>query len=332
MSAYYLSMTSVVLKRSREAPTNSDTSTIHLRCVGFCGADDTVEPALLSAISLQHNWVEWGVLFRPEKAGLPRFASEMWLAQLATVNAERTMRLAGHLCSTRVDELLQGDTGFVSRMHHELGFTRFQINATAANGCDTSLFSTDAAATETVTRLRAAFATLPHLEFIVQRNESTRALWERLLEAPPPNMSLLFDDSMGLGVSATSWPYAAPLASSQLARSRHGPPTLARSHALSRAHRAHSLSTAGRHHRQSCLSAMQVASRPRTSRSSCTRWAQRPPAEHCGWTWSRPSGQLSRTIQMSSTPTRRWRACAASSSSASSPRHERAPRPQEVNK
>ena len=215
-------MSSVVLKRPRDTSTNSDTSTIHLRCVGFCGADDSVEPALLSAISLQHNWVEWGVLFRPEKAGLPRFASEMWLAQLATANVERTMRLAGHLCSTRVDELLRGDTEFVHRMHQELGFTRFQINATAANGCDTSLFSTDAAAAETVTRLRAAFATLPHIEFIVQRNENTRALWERLLEEPPPNMSVLFDDSMGLGVSATSWPYAAPLASSQLARSRHG--------------------------------------------------------------------------------------------------------------
>jgi len=326
-------MTSVVLKRPREAPTNSDTSTIHLRCVGFCGADDSVEPALLSAISSQHNWVEWGVLFRPEKAGLPRFASEMWLAQLATANVERTMRLAGHLCSTRVDELLRGDTEFVQRMHQELGFTRFQINATAANGCDTSLFSTDAAAAETVTRLRAAFATLPHIEFIVQRNENTRALWERLLEEPPPNMSVLFDDSMGLGVSATSWPYAAPLVSSQLARSRHGrPPALARSHALSRAHRAHSLSSAGRHRRQSCRLAMQVATRPRTSRSSSARWAQRPPAEHYGWTWSRPSGQLSKTIPMSSMPTRRWRACAALSSSVSSPRRERAARSQEVNK
>ena len=31
-------------------------------------------------------------------------------------------------------------------------------------------------------------------------------MWERLVDAMPPNMSMLFDDSMGLGVSTTSWP------------------------------------------------------------------------------------------------------------------------------
>ena len=55
---------------------------IQLRCVGFCGADDTVDPAELKAISEQHGWVEWGVLFRPEKAGSPRFASDEWLKRL----------------------------------------------------------------------------------------------------------------------------------------------------------------------------------------------------------------------------------------------------------
>jgi len=30
-------------------------------------------------------------------------------------------------------------------------------------------------------------------EFIVQRNEETRPLWAPLLDAPPPNVSFLFD-------------------------------------------------------------------------------------------------------------------------------------------
>jgi len=195
-----------------EVPTDEPSpSTIQLRMLGFCGVDDSVDPALLYAISSQHAWVEWGVLFRPEKAGLPRFPSEPWLAQLRAANSKHTMRLAGHLCSSRVQAVLaQGETEFVRRMHEDFGFTRFQLNATKTNGVDTSIFATDAGAAQCVARLRAVFAALPAVEFIVQRNAETRPLWERLLEEPPPNMSMLFDDSMGLGVSSTSWPTPPP--------------------------------------------------------------------------------------------------------------------------
>ena len=93
---------------------------IQLRCVGFCGADDTVDPAELKAISEQHGWVEWGVLFRPEKAGSPRFASDEWLKRLGEVNSAGRMRLAGHLCATHVDDLLRGDTSFVRKLHEVL--------------------------------------------------------------------------------------------------------------------------------------------------------------------------------------------------------------------
>jgi hypothetical protein len=169
-----------------------------------------VEPSLLAAISAQYPWVEWGVLCREDKAGLPRYASSAWLERLGEVNAKRTMRLAAHLCSCHVDELLRGEKGFVARLHDEVGFRRVQINATAANGCDVSLFETDALADACVTKLRSVCEALPHIEFIVQRNKETRPLWERLLCEPPANMSMLFDDSMGLGVSTTSWPAPPP--------------------------------------------------------------------------------------------------------------------------
>ena len=87
-------------------------ASVQLRFVGFCGADDSVEPAQLKEISEKHGWVEWGVLFRDEKAGTPRYASAKWLAELGRVNAARQMRLAGHLCANKVDELLSGDTTF----------------------------------------------------------------------------------------------------------------------------------------------------------------------------------------------------------------------------
>mmetsp|Transcript_22796 Transcript_22796/g.70640 ORF Transcript_22796/g.70640 Transcript_22796/m.70640 type:complete len:126 (-) Transcript_22796:241-618(-) len=51
--------------------------------------------------------------------------------------------------------------------------------------------------------------THPALEFIIQKNDETRPLWEPLLANPPPNMALLVDESCGLGV-AMEGGYPAP--------------------------------------------------------------------------------------------------------------------------
>ena len=100
-------------KRAREPA-------IKLRYLGFCGADDSVEPLMLAAISAQHPWVEWGVLFRDDKVGQPRYASFAWLERLGVVNTVRTMRLAGHLCGCYVDSILRGDVDFVQKMNAEV--------------------------------------------------------------------------------------------------------------------------------------------------------------------------------------------------------------------
>ena len=81
----------------------------------------------------------------------------------------------------------------------QVGFQRFQVNATSANGVDTSVFGTAEGARRCVAALRTAFASLTQVEFIMQRNSETRPLWELLVAEMPPNVSLLFDDSMGLG-------------------------------------------------------------------------------------------------------------------------------------
>ena len=101
---------------SRPSGSGGADDPIRLRCLGFCGADDTVDPAALREISEQHGWVEWGILFRPDNAGSPRFASDEWLTRLGQVNSAGRMRLAGHLCATHVDDLLRGDTSFVRKL------------------------------------------------------------------------------------------------------------------------------------------------------------------------------------------------------------------------
>lgn len=176
-------------------------SNVRLRALGFCGADDSVAPELLSAVSERYLWVEWGVLFREDKQGTPRYASLEWVRRLGVVNARRRMKLAGHLCSQYVTQILEGDGSFVAEMHHAVGFERFQINATAANNVDTSMLGLACAE-----RLRGVMASLPGVEFIVQRNEETEALWSYLELDPPPNLSFLFDESKGLGVAAAFWP------------------------------------------------------------------------------------------------------------------------------
>ena len=173
-----------------------------LRRLGFCGADDSVDPDLMALISAQHPYVEWGVLFRPDLEGKPRYATPAWVDRLAAVKktAGSCMRLAGHLCGARVPQVLAGDSSFVQEVAKK-GFGRVQVNATAINGVDTSRL------TEGAIGLRKAMLETPDVEWIVQLNDETRPLWDGLIAAgAPPNMSVLYDASCGTGVLASSFP------------------------------------------------------------------------------------------------------------------------------
>lgn len=61
------------------------TAAARLEAVGFCGADDSVNPRLLRLISDNYPLVEWGVLFRPDREGRPRYATEGWASRLGRV-------------------------------------------------------------------------------------------------------------------------------------------------------------------------------------------------------------------------------------------------------
>jgi hypothetical protein len=56
-------------------------------CVCVCACvDDTVSPGLMQLLSAKYNWIEWGVLFRPDLEGTPRYATRAWVEQLDRVN------------------------------------------------------------------------------------------------------------------------------------------------------------------------------------------------------------------------------------------------------
>jgi phosphoribosylanthranilate isomerase len=184
-----------------------------LTALGLCGVDDSIHPHQIAILSYTYPLVEFGVLFRPDKAGTPRYASTEWIEQLCAAtqymkqSIGHTMKLAAHLCSSRVIDVLNGNGIEFLQYLVTLGFQRVQINATAVNGVDTTNL---AISVPYLWQMIQQFNT--KLEFIIQKNVETKPLWEpieELLHANPStaNVSMLLDESQGTGVvtSSTSW-------------------------------------------------------------------------------------------------------------------------------
>eukprot|EP01041_Mallomonas_annulata_P001522 gene1522-2929_t len=178
-----------------------------LRRLGFCGIDDSIEPGLLDLLSSHYPYIEWGVLFRPDMEGIPRYASAAWLDRLIALNNSkgRHMNFAAHLCHSRCTELIEGDNSFVTELKNK-GFARVQINATSANGVAIDL----SRISEYNNNLRSVMKSLPDIEWILQLNAETTPLWADLIQNPSENLSILFDASCGQGIQLSEYskPYS----------------------------------------------------------------------------------------------------------------------------
>jgi len=190
-------------------------SSAKLEALGFCGADDTVNPRLLTLIGQNYPLVEWGILFRPDKEGQPRYASKEWVSRLSDIlkNSKHPnkIRLAAHLCGSHVNDLLTSSTDtssakdiddFLNQLY-DWGFRRVQVNATAVNGVYTEKLG-EGSTMESFLRTVKAH---PKLEFIVQRNNETEPLWSALLTKKdyPDNIVFLHDESKGTGKETSNW-------------------------------------------------------------------------------------------------------------------------------
>lgn len=190
-----------------------------LLAIGFCGVDDSVHPRLLQMICQSYPIVEFGILFRIDKTGEPRYPTFQWIDQLsmiATTNNNNTtsMKLAAHLCGNYVNDLLYGDVrngnikDFLNQLISWKVFHRIQINATAVNGVDTIRLH------EGLLNLIYIIETYENqFEFIIQKNNETKPLWEGLINyystnksSWPINLSMLIDESKGTGILLpSSW-------------------------------------------------------------------------------------------------------------------------------
>lgn len=191
--------------------------TAKLEALGFCGADDTVNPRLLALIGRNFPLVEWGILFRPDEEGTPRHASKEWVSRLSQIlkhnPKNNAVRLAAHLCGSHVNDLLSSSTDASSataidhflRQLYEWGFRRVQVNATAVNG----VFTEELGQGKTMQSFLRTAGAHPKLEFIVQKNDETEPLWSALLKSRTPyvNIAFLHDESKGTGTEVTGgWP------------------------------------------------------------------------------------------------------------------------------
>jgi len=167
--------------------------------MGFCGVDDSVDVELLELLSSRYDWIEWGILFREDLQGSPRYASQKWIENLVDLNnkMENRMNLAAHLCMDKCQDVLNGDATFVHKLV-SYGFRRIQINATLANGV---VFNVSH-----VQLLRNVILSVPDIEFILQWNSETEPLFQDFLVSPPKNVSILFDTSCGKGVTISVFP------------------------------------------------------------------------------------------------------------------------------
>lgn len=172
---------------------------LSIRLIGFCGIDDSIDPQLLSNFSFHYPWIEWGVLFRQDMEGQPRYPTLNWVENFIKIksSASHNINLAAHFCGKRCEEVLEGNYDFTQNVH-EFGFKRIQINATLANQVHVDKTNIPLV----IDNIRKCITTFPNIEFIIQCNTETMYIYTKLEEiaASLPNMSFLFDSSCGLGV------------------------------------------------------------------------------------------------------------------------------------
>ena len=172
---------------------------MRLRCIGFCGIDDSVPISELRRLSATYPCIEWGVLLRADKEGTPRYPSSSYIQSLKGEN----LPLAAHFCGDYCLNVLNGNYEALEWLV-DIGFRRFQFNPTKAN--NVSLM--EELLPQYMESLLTAMAIFPQIEFIIQANQETALLWKPLLENSntPPNMSLLFDASCGTGLPIETIP------------------------------------------------------------------------------------------------------------------------------
>jgi hypothetical protein len=167
-----------------------------LLCASLTGADDGVPVRTLRDISSTHPFVEWAILYYPEREGSPRNPTPAWREQFLSDVPGRT---AAHLCGEQVFEELLSPQLAKARIDDLRRFGRVQLNINARK----QVFEDP--------KVLKVYQTLLEegLTLIVQYHENSKSLIEQFVascgQEELSRIHVLFDNSRGKGMRPEGW-------------------------------------------------------------------------------------------------------------------------------
>jgi hypothetical protein len=170
-----------------------------LDCVTITGADDSVDPRLLSPLSERFPFVEWGILFSASQQGNPRYPSRLWVEKLKEVQLHRErvklhpLKLCAHLCGRYVrDFVLEGRLSFADEFQLSM-FRRIQLNFHGEYHRAHELFP-------------STIKLLGNYDWILQHDGVNDGMIKKFTDDPDLRVFPLFDKSGGAGIVPGEWP------------------------------------------------------------------------------------------------------------------------------
>lgn len=178
---------------------------MHLTHITFTGADDSVDPSQLAALSKRFPLIEWGILFSLEREGSPRYPSAAWRRDF--YRAVPSIRRAAHLCGVAMlNQLAEKAPALRQELEY---FQRVQLNFNAQRLPPATL---EGLVTEWRTgQLRSSSGS--YIEFITQHNPDNAVVYKLFAHhwiVPHMNHAVLFHGSGGNGVTPDAWPSPLP--------------------------------------------------------------------------------------------------------------------------
>jgi len=174
--------------------------------VTITGADCSINPRDLVALSKEFSFVEWGILVSASQGTaeknhifVPRFPDREWIEDLKKVALQHPMQLSMHVCGRWVRQLLLGKVDMPEWLIHGPTFRRIQLNFHAEDTpCEPQEFY-------------LALLALGHRQYIFQidgvvGNKHLEAVYAENDDKFTIDAVPLFDVSGGAGTLPKEWP------------------------------------------------------------------------------------------------------------------------------
>ncbi len=165
--------------------------------VTITGADDSVKPEDLAQLSKEFPFVEWGILFSPNRVGKERYPSNNWLMGLRKIALNADLNLSAHICGEYSRKIFSGINPEIVDINKGCPpFQRVQLNYNSTkNGFD----------------LHSLFADIidkapSYIQFIFQHNKANATMNSIIMNYKAVhNIAFLYDSSGGRGLEPTAW-------------------------------------------------------------------------------------------------------------------------------